>query len=117
MRRVRRSRRRLAALGAGLATLALAGPAQAAWFPSEPIDGPSADIVSFGDLDVAQDGGSAVTYLKRGGATPHVWVARMVNGAWQAPEQLDVGQGGASSDPHVSVSDGGRAVAAWINGG
>jgi hypothetical protein len=102
---------------AALLTVAVAAPAEAAWFPSEPIDGPSADIVSFGDLDVAQDGGSAVTYLKRGGATPHVWVARMVNGAWQAPEQVDVGQGGASSDPKVSVSDGGRAVAAWINGG
>ena len=102
---------------AALATLWVVAPAHAAWFPAESIDGPSASIVSFGDIDVAQDGGSAVTYLKRDGATPHVWVARMVNGAWQGAEQVDAGQSGASSDPRVAVSDGGRAVAAWINGG
>ncbi|HEX8648760.1 MAG TPA: PKD domain-containing protein [Thermoleophilaceae bacterium] len=104
-------------LGALALAMLCAAPAQAAWFPSEPIDGPSADIVSFGDVDTAQDGGSAVVYLKRGGGVPKVWASRMVNGAWQPPEQLDVGQGSASSDPHVSVSDGGRVVAAWINQG
>ena len=101
------------------AALALAAPAaaQAGWFPADSIDGPSASIVSFGDIDVAQDGGSALTYLKRDGATPHVFAARMVNGEWQAPERLDAGQPGESSDPHISVSDGGRVVAAWINDG
>lgn len=112
----RRATWRAAAL-AGVAALAASAPADAAWFQSESIDGPSASIVSLGDLDTAQDGGTAVTYLKRDGATPHVWVARMVNGAWQGPEQMDVGQAGASSEPHVSVSDGGRVVVAWINGG
>ena len=110
---------RLRTLLLALAVAALGAPsaAHAAWFPAEQIDGPSADIVSFGDLDTAQDGGSAVVYLKRGGGVPRVWAARMVNGAWQAPEQLDVGQSAASSDPHISISDGGRVVAAWINNG
>ena len=107
---------RLALLVAAL-SLCAAPAAQAAFFPSETIDGPSSSIVRFSDLDTAQDGGSALVYLKRDGATPHVWTARMVNGAWQAPEQLDVGQPGESSDPHISTSDGGRIVAAWINGG
>ena len=110
--------RRLAAPLAVLgACLAGAGSAHAAFFPSESIDGPSADIVRFSDIDVAQDGGSAMTYLKRVNGSPHVWVARMQNGAWGAPEAVDVGQGPPSSDPHVSVSDGGRVVVAWVNDG
>jgi hypothetical protein len=100
-----------------LAALTLSPPAEAAWFPSESIDGPSASIVRFSDLDTAQDGGTAVAYLKRDGAISKVWSARMVNGAWQAPEQLDIGQPAESSDPRIAISDGGRIVAAWINDG
>jgi hypothetical protein len=107
----------LAALAASALALGAAAPAQAAFFPSETIDGPSADIVRFGDIDTAQDGGSALTYLKRDGGIAHVWASRMTNGAWGPPEQLDVGQAAESSDPHISVSDGGRVVAAWINDG
>ncbi|HEX8053792.1 MAG TPA: PKD domain-containing protein [Thermoleophilaceae bacterium] len=100
-----------------LAVLALcAAPAQAAFFPGESIDGP-ADILRVTDIDTAQDGGSAVVYLKRTEGVPHVWTVRMTNGIWGQPEQLDVGQAGESSDPHVAVSDGGRVVAVWINGG
>jgi hypothetical protein len=109
--------RLLVALFAVAALGALPAPTLAAWFPAESIDGPTADIVSFNDIDTAQDGGSAAVYLKRAGGVPRVWAARMVDGAWQAPEQLDVGQSAASSDPHISVSDGGRVVAAWINEG
>jgi hypothetical protein len=107
---------RIALLAAALPAIA-APAAQAAWFPSESIDGPSASIVRLGDIDTAQDGGTALVYLKRDGAVAKVWVARMVNGAWQAPEQLDVGQPAASSDPHVSISDNGRVAAVWINDG
>ena len=110
-------RRIAAAAVATLAACLVAAPAHAAFFPSESIDGPSADIVSMNDIDVAQDGGSAVTYLKRVNGAPHVWVSRMQNGAWGAPEALDVGQGPPSSDPHVATSDGGRVVVAWINDG
>jgi hypothetical protein len=110
--------RRLATLLAVLgASLAAAPASHAAFFPSEPIDGPTSDIVSFNDIDVAQDGGSAMTYLKRVNGLPHVWVSRMQNGNWGPPETLDVGQAAASSDPRVATSDGGRVVVAWINDG
>jgi hypothetical protein len=103
---------------AALVVAALAAPpAHAAFFPSETIDGPSADILRMSDIDVAQDGGSAIVYLKRAAGVPHVWSSRMVNGTWQAPEQLDVGLGADSTDPRIAVSDGGRMVAAWINDG
>ena len=108
---------RTAALAAFALALGAAPAAQGAWFPGESIDGPSADIVRFSDIDTAQDGGSAVVYLKRAGGVPKVWAARMVNGAWQSPEQLDVGQPAESSEAQISISDGGRIVAAWINSG
>jgi hypothetical protein len=110
-----RGRRVLALALCALA--ASAAPAHAVFFPSEAIDGPSPDILRVADIDTAQDGGSAVVYLKRTGGMPHVWVARMVNGVWTGVEQLDVGQAGESSDPHVSVSDGGRVAVVWVNGG
>lgn len=110
--------RRLRVLASALCALAAAAaPAQAAFFPSEVIDGPSPDIVRMADIDTAQDGGSAVVYLKRDAGMPHVFVARMINGVWTQTERVDVGQPGESSDPHVSVSDGGRVAVVWINGG
>jgi PKD domain-containing protein len=96
---------------------AAASPASAILFPSESIDGPSPDILRAADVDVARDGGGAVVYLKRTVGQPHVWVARMVDGGWGGVEQLDVGQVGESTDPHVAVADGGRAVASWVNAG
>jgi hypothetical protein len=109
--------RRLVLLAA-LAAAALAAPqAHAAFFPSETIDGPSADILRMSDIDVAQDGNSAIAYLKRTAGAPHVWVSRMLNGTWQPPEQLDIGQAAESTDPRIAVSDGGRVVAVWINDG
>ncbi|HEX8065941.1 MAG TPA: hypothetical protein VF520_05395 [Thermoleophilaceae bacterium] len=104
-------------LATALALAGLAAPARAAFFPAESIDGPSSDIVRLGDVDVSRDGGAAVVYLKRSDGVPHVWTARMTNGAWGAPEQLDVGQPGQSSDPHVAIADRGRAVASWLNDG
>ena len=114
-----RGRLRAVLVAAVVATapLAAAPAAPAALFPGETIDGPSPDILSASDVDVARDGGGVVTYLKRTGGVAHVWVSRMVDGAWSAPEQIDIGQPGASSDPHVAVSDGGRAVVTWINAG
>ena len=65
------------------------GAAAAAVFPGEPIDGPSADIVSVGDLDVSRDGTGAVTYVKQEAGVDHVWAARLVDGAFAAPERVD----------------------------
>ena len=47
------------ALAAALACV-LAAPADAAFFPGDPLDGPSADIRALGDLDLARDGTGAL---------------------------------------------------------
>jgi hypothetical protein len=117
-------RRRIAlpALLAPLALLALALPASAgavagAFIPGEAIDGPSADIQSLGDLDVARDGTGALAYVKQVGGVPHIFVSRLVDGAFQPPEQVDAGLGGAGAQPVVAASDGGRLVVAFVSGG
>jgi PKD domain len=112
--------RRLVLL-AVLAPLVLPAAAGAAvpgkYFAGEPVDGPSADIQSLGDLDVARDGTGALAYVKRVGGIDHVFVSRLINGAFQAPEQIDAGLGGAGSQPTVAASDGGRLVVAFASGG
>jgi hypothetical protein len=58
-----------------LIALALPAAAQAAIVPGAVVDGPSTDIVSFGDLDVAPDGTGALAYTKKVGADQHVFVS------------------------------------------
>jgi hypothetical protein len=111
-------RRRLALIVTSLAALLtpVAG-AQAAFFPAEPIDGPTPDIRSVSDLDVARDGSGAVAYVRRDGGVDHIFVSRLVSGAWQAPERVDVGLEAASSQAAVAASDGGRLAVVFISGG
>jgi hypothetical protein len=111
-------RRRLLASSAVLAALALA-PASARadvgrFIPAEPIDGP---VTALGDLDVARDGTGAVAYVKPLGGVDHIFVSRLDGGAWQAPEQLDVGLPGPGSQPVVAAGDGGRVDVAFVSGG
>jgi hypothetical protein len=94
-----------------------AAPARAAFFPADSIDGPSADIVSVGDVDFARDGAGAVVYVKRDGGVQHIFASRLTGGAWQPPERIDPGIATASSQPVVGVADGGRVVAAFVSGG
>ena len=112
--------RRIALLAA-LAPLILPAVAGAAtparFFAGTPIDGPSADIQSLGDLDLARDGTGALAYVKRVGGVDHIFVSRLVNGAFQPPEQVDAGLAGAGSQPVVAASDGGRLVVAFVSGG
>src|SRR6188472_3655939 len=112
--------RRIALLAA-LAALALPAAAGAAtplrFFAGTPVDGPSADIQSLGDLDVARDGTGALAYVKRVAGVDHVFVSRLVNGAFQPAEQIDAGLAGAGSQPVVAASDGGRLVVAYVSGG
>ncbi len=112
-------RRRIALLAvlAPLALPACAGAAAGRFFAGEPIDGPSADVQSLGDLDVARDGTGALAYVKKVGGVDHVFVSRLVGGAFGAPEQVDAGLGGAGSQPVVAASDGGRLVVAFVSGG
>jgi len=101
---------RLVLIATFLAALVPAAGASAAFFPGTPIDGPSADIRSVGDVDVARDGTAVVGYVKRDAGVDHVFAARMADGAWQAPGRLDLGIDAAGSQPAVAASDGGRAV-------
>src|SRR4051812_30427197 len=94
-----------------------AAPARAAFFPADAIDGPSADIVSVGEVDFTRDGTGIVVYVKRDGGVDHVFAVRHVGGAWQAPERLDTGLATASSQPVVGIADNGRIVAAFVSGG
>jgi hypothetical protein len=112
--------RRLAVLVA-LAALALPAAASAAvpgkFFAGEPVDGPSADIQSLGDLDVARDGTGGLAYVKRVAGVDHVFVSRLVNGVFGPGEQVDAGLPGTGAQPTVAASDGGRLVVAFVSGG
>jgi hypothetical protein len=119
---MRRRLARFAAVPAVLLALSLAVPASAGavtgkFFAGTAIDGPSADIQSLSDLDVARDGTGALSYVKRVDGVDHVFVSRLVDGAFQAPEQVDAGLSGAGSQPVVAASDGGRLVVAFVNAG
>ena len=113
--------RRLALVAVLVAVLGLPAGAGAAvngkFFAGTPIDGPTADIQSLGDLDVARDGTGALAYIKRVSGVDHVFVSRLVNGVFGPGEQVDAGLGGAGSDPTIAASDGGRLVVAFVNGG
>lgn len=113
--------RRRIALFAVLAPFALpaaagAVPAPGAFFTGASIDGPSADIQRLESLDVSRDGTGALAYVKSVGGVEHVFVSRLVDGAFQAPEQVDAGLPGPGSQPRVAVSDGGNLVVAFVSG-
>ncbi len=99
------------------AALVLPVTAQAAFFPGEPIDGPSGDLVRLGDLDVARDGTGALAYVKRDGGVDHIFVSRLERGVWSAPVRVDANLGAAGSQPVVAASDSGRVVVAFVSGG
>jgi hypothetical protein len=114
-----RPRLPLAAL-ALLALLALAlaaPPAGAGVFPGDPVVGPTPALRSLGGIDLAPDGSGALVTTIQDGGVDHVFVSRLVNGAWSGPERIDGALAGPSSQPVVSAADGGRVVVAFVNGG
>jgi hypothetical protein len=108
------------ALAGLLALAATAAPARAQIpEPAAPvtIDGPSADIVSLSGMSLARDGSGAIAYVKQVLGTPHVFVSRLDGGVFQAPEQVDSGLIGSSSQPVIAAGNGGLLLIAFINGG
>lgn len=107
-----------AALAVALLAVALgsAPRVQAAWVPTPAIDTDSG-VVGVGGVGLAPDGGGALVELKRDGAGTHIDVATLVDGVWQAPQRVDSGQDGSSTQPVVSVRNGGGLVVAWTNEG
>lgn len=111
--------RRLA-LASLIAALAFAPTAaDAAIVPGATVDGPSADVVAAQVVrsDAAPDGTAALVYLKNVAAVPHVYVSRLVGGAWTAPERVDASLATASSSPRIGVANGGKVVVTFANGG
>ncbi|HEX5146312.1 MAG TPA: hypothetical protein VFV85_04760, partial [Conexibacter sp.] len=51
------------------------------------------------------------------GGVSHVFVKRLVNGAWGAPERLDADLGSPATQAAVAVGDGGRVLVLFVNGG
>jgi hypothetical protein len=106
-----------------LAAIALVGSPHVALAqapaPAAPvvIDGPSADIVGLSGMSMARDGTGGVVYLRQVLGIPHVFVSRLVDGAFQPPEQVDGGLVGASSQPVIAAGNGGLLLVAFINGG
>jgi hypothetical protein len=97
--------------------LAPVAPAHADFFPGETIDGPSGDVVRLGDVDVARDGTGGVVYVKREGGAEHVFLSRLVGGAFRAPERVDAGLGGPSGQPVIAATDRGRLAIAFVSSG
>jgi hypothetical protein len=101
----------------GLATLPAAAPA--AWFPAAvnpPIDGPSADIVELGGVDLARDGTGGLVYLKRVDGAPHVFLSRFNGGQFRAPERVDNGIAAPATDAVIAAADAGRLAIVWTAG-
>ncbi|HEX8158742.1 MAG TPA: hypothetical protein VF526_15260 [Solirubrobacteraceae bacterium] len=92
-------------------------PARATFFPGDPIDGPSAEIVALGDLDLARDGTGALTYIRQIAGVDHIFVARFVDGLFQTPERIDGAIAAAGSQPVVGAADGGRLAVVFVSSG
>jgi hypothetical protein len=106
----------VSALFASLLVLpAGAHAAAGSFFAGEVVDGPSPDIQRLGDVDVARDGTGALVYVRQDGGVNHIFASRLVNGTWETAERIDNGLAGASSQPVVAASDGGRLAFAFIN--
>jgi hypothetical protein len=91
------------------ALLIFSPPAQAAWQAAQPLDGPNAAVVGLGGVDLARDGTGAIAYRRTDG----VYVVRLTNGAWGAPERV----AGPAAEAAVAAGDGGRLVVTWVTDG
>jgi hypothetical protein len=78
------------------------------------LDGPSGDVVEMDDAAMSEDGSGGVVYLKKVDGHNHVFAAQFVDGAWRAPQRVDVGQGFDSSWPRIGAGDGGRLLVTWV---
>jgi hypothetical protein len=102
---------------AGVLLLVLATPARAGIFTGDPIAGPSPAVHGLHGIDLAPDGSGAIVYTMDDAGAQHVFVRRLVNGAWSAPERLDADLGSAATQAAVAAGDGGRVLVVFVNGG
>jgi hypothetical protein len=102
---------------AAIVLLALASPARAGVFTGDPVVGPSPAVHGLDGIDLAPDGSGAIVYTMDDSGVEHVFVQRLVNGAWSAPERLDADLGSAATQAVVAAGDGGRVLVVFVNGG
>jgi hypothetical protein len=108
---------RRAVLAAVLLALSAPNAVRAAWFGVQPIDGPNPAVVGLGGVDLARDGTGAIVYLRTDAGAPHVFLSRLLGGAWQPPVRLDGAVGAPATAAQVAAADGGVLLAAWVAGG
>ncbi len=108
---------RVAIAGTALSLALPLASAQAAYFPGQSVDGPSADIAELGGVALSRDSDGQLVYLKRDAGVNHVFVSFLAAGSPRQPRRLDTGQLTPSSQARISSADDGRAVAVWLNGG
>jgi hypothetical protein len=103
-----------AALFACLILLAWPALARAEISDTHLIDGPSAEVVGIEDTAMAEDGSGGVVYLRTVGGRKHVFAAAFRDGAWGAPQRIDVGQDFDSSWARIGAGDRGRLIVTWV---
>ncbi len=85
--------------------------------PSVAVDGPNPGVGNLTGLSVSRDGTGGLVYTKVIAGVAHVFVSRLIGGAFQAPEQVDATLAGASSQPVIAAGDNGLLLIAFINAG
>jgi hypothetical protein len=115
---------RRAALLIVAATVALCAPgaARAARAPGlnpnrQVIAGPGPDLVGLSGMSIARDGTGAIAFVQNVGGVAHVFVSRLIGGAFQPAQQIDAGLAGASSHPVIAAGNGGLVIVAFVNAG
>jgi hypothetical protein len=111
------NRKRPAAwIAAALAGVALASPAptQALVTPPVTIAGPASDIVDFGGVAMAPDGGGGIVFTKLVEGVPHVFASRFAGGIWSAPMRVDFDQPYEASQPRIAAGRGGELLVVWV---
>ena len=102
------------ALAAVLALALIAPTAHAAIVPGQVIDGPSADVQRFGDLDIAPDGTGALAYVKKVGGNDNIFVSLFNGSTWGPGQRVSndtiCPAAAVCLDPHVAAGNGGRVV-------
>ena len=95
----------------------LTAPAGAAFFPGDPLAGPSPEIRALGDLDLARDGTGALAWVQSIDGVDHILVSRFERGGFLPFERIDPALPGPSSQPVVGASDNGRLAILFVNAG
>lgn len=88
--------------------------AQALVLPPVTLDGPSAQVLDFGGVAMADDGSGGLVYLKAVEGVPHVFACRYLEGRWTPPARVDWDQPYAASQPRIAAGPRGQLLVVWV---